>query len=148
MMRCITMIIIGSLSIFLSIPALCDTSIVPEFTELEVQVPGVKSAEWKNARYGGALEFERLQFTLLGDGARLSYKARVLELAPLDSGIHVELFAGNASLGTIDFGRWPNSCNNRDEQREMVGKPSPEFKRFEFANRARIYITGGGWSRC
>ena len=104
----------------------------------------------------GAMDLSNLGISLKGNAISLNYHARVLMLAPVRQGpigppigpdLEVEFYSGSTNLGTVQFGRWPNSCNDRDETRIGSGgsfNPASWSK----VTSARIYFTGGNWSKC
>jgi hypothetical protein len=129
-------------------PASAGLQILPTMVNVTEQTQGVRAGNWGPAiALGGAIRFQRLRLILRKGGPLLAYTAIVTRLPPMDNKIRVELFAGNESVGTLDFGKWSHDCSNRNEQRGVT-TASVDFANFDVVDRARIYITGGGWSNC
>jgi hypothetical protein len=129
-------------------PTSADVDILPTIVNVTEGIHGVRAANWGAAvALGGTLHFQQLLLILRKDGPLLMYSARVSRLAPKDSVIHVDLFSGTDSVGTLDFGKWSHDCSTRHEQRRVTGAPV-DFASFDAVDRARIYINGSGWTNC
>jgi hypothetical protein len=129
-------------------PASAGLQILPTMVPVTEQRQGVRAGNWGVAiALGGAIHFQTLRLILRKNGPLLAYSATVTQLPPTENKIRVELFAGNESVGTLDFGKWPHNCSNRNEQRGVTAA-SVDFANFDVVDRARIYITRGGWSSC
>ena len=135
------------LALAIASPAKSQTQFVPDSAELKEQAPGIKAGVWRNSTtFGGALTFSDLRLTVLKDSAKLTYSVRVMQKAPAGAELRIDLYAGDAQVGTLDFGVWPQDCISRNNESRDTKLPpdNPD----QSATRAKIYFVSRSWTTC